>query len=65
MKKRFEYKILSGMNKQKWYQSFTKEEELLKQLNKSGEDGWEIIQTIHTVIFIRLFLKEKFNIMKC
>ncbi len=60
MNKSFEYKILSGMNKQKWYHSFTKDEELLKQLNKLGEDGWEIIQTIHTNGYIhKIILKRE------
>jgi hypothetical protein len=62
MKKSFDYKILSGMNKQKCYHSFTKEEELLEQLNKSGEDGWEIIQSIHTNGYIhKVILKREIN----
>lgn len=60
MKKSFEYKIVSGMNKQKWYHSFFKEEDLLKQLNKDGADGWEIIQTIHTNGYIhKVILKRE------
>ena len=60
MKKSFEYKIVGGMNKQKWFHSFLSEEDLLNQLNKYGADGREIDKIIHSNGYInKIILKRE------
>lgn len=59
MKKRFEYKIFKVPTK-KWYGLYD-EEEMVKQLNKLGADGWEVVQAITSsgIYFHKVILKRE------
>lgn len=57
MKKSFEYKIIE-VKFNDWKYKF-EEEDLLKQLNKEGQDGWEISETLITGGFTKKIILKR------
>jgi hypothetical protein len=57
MKKRFEYKILD-VKYNVWTGKFN-EDEIVKQLNKEGMDGWEIADRLTYSTFNKIILKRE------